>query len=174
MHATCFPLKGWRWFLIAAALTAAAVAEEGAAGIPGVYEDDGTTVTSGAASTEGIPSFLALLKLEFDPAVAKVLHDETAQIAVRQEENLVEIEARDADGTVSWTGRWIEGDGWVRQGAAIVLRFRATRVGAEEFRILLEPLSENGLLQVQVQRVTPTVLGPAVRSMGTYLFHRAS
>ncbi len=165
--------RGWLGVLAAVLTTVVlAAADETEAGLSGLYADEGTTVASDSGLFVGNASLHALLKLEFDPKVVNVLDDETAQIAVKHEGTLLEIQAFDHEGTVSWKAQWREGDGYVQRGRVVVLRFRTEKFGSDEFIVQLESVTVHRLLQVKVQRVAPTLLGPVVRATGTYLFHR--
>jgi hypothetical protein len=150
----------------------AAASESSAADLSGDYADGGTIVSadSGVAAVE--PSLRALLSLQFDPAVVGALRDETSHVTIKHGGGVLEIEARDMENNVAWRGRWHEGSGYVQRGSSVLLRFRLEGSGSDEIVLTLEPLAPHGLLQVSAQRITPTLLGPVARPLGTYLFHR--
>lgn len=140
--------------------------------LSGDYEDGGTVVSASSDFAGREPSLAAMLQLVFDAKIASALHDQTARVTLKQTERDLDIEIRDRDDTVAWHGHWRAGAEYQQQGAAIVLRFRRDRPMADEVFITLEPAADNRLLQLTVQRVEATVLGPSVRDRGTYLFGR--
>lgn len=158
-------------FCLPLSLSAAAV-ELKLNDLSGDYEDGGTTAEDNAASPNFEPSLAALLRLEFDQRLAGVRHDETARVRVAQSPGALAIEIFDKENAVVWKGRWEEGSGYVRRGAAIVLRFQTGTTIADEVFLSLEPVAENRLLQVTVQCVQSTLLGPGVTQRGVYLFSR--
>jgi hypothetical protein len=167
------PLPGfWRGLLgpvfVGVTLVGAASAQD----LSGDYDDGGTWVASQSGEMAGEPSLHALLRREFDPALTNLRRDETAHVAIKAGAGQLDVEAYDNEGSVSWRAQWRENEDYVSRGAAVILRFRSEAAGSGDILLTLEPVTPEGLLQVRVQRVTPTVLGPVSTTLGTYLFHR--
>lgn len=163
---------GWHGWLGAIVIALAAVAPARAVDLSGSYVDGGTAVTSGVGRTLAEPSLYALLSLEFDPAMVKVLRERTSHVTIAHTAGEMNLEVFDENGTVSWSVRWIEEEGYVERGERVFLRFPAPREEKDEIIVVLERVEPHGLLQVSVQRVTPTLLGPVSEKPEVYLFHR--
>lgn len=161
-----------RWLLGAAISCFAFGTEVRLADMSGDYEDAGTTVAGETELAVWGASLHALLRLEFDPRLASVRRDQTSRISLKHGGGVLAIEVYDVDGEVCWRGRWRENEGYARRGEAAILRFRVGGPASEEVMLILQP-APGGLLQVTAHRMTPTVLGPGVKKLGTYLFHRA-
>lgn len=161
-----------RWLLGAAILTAAFGAEVRLVELSGDYEDGGTTVAGESELSMWDASLHALLRLEFDPRLSSLRREQTSHVKVFHGGGRLSIEVYDRDGEVSWRGQWRENDGYSRRGEAAILRFRVAGTSNEDVMLVFEPVAPQGLLQVTAHRITPTILGPAVKKLGTYLFHR--
>lgn len=164
-------LRGWHVLLAAAVLTVSSAAAESRPDVSGVYSDEGTTVVGNSSLFSGVVSLHALLRLEFDSRLAALRNEETAEVRVTHEGTTLDFEIVDRDGEVTWKTRWKVGEGMSQDGRVLILRMRAERSATEEFFVLLEP-AQDGLLQVKVQRMKATILGPVVEATGTYLFGR--
>lgn len=160
----------WLWS-VAVLLGGAAASESSAADLSGDYADGGTVVAAESGALPVEPSLRALLGLQFDPAVVSVVRDQTLHVTIKHGNGRLEIEAFDLENNVVWQGRWNERVGYVQRGANVILRFREG-AGSGEIVLTLTTLAPHGLLQVSAQRITPTMLGPDTRPLGTYLFHR--
>jgi len=150
----------------------AAEIELNASALSGDYEDAGTVVEPGDEPAGFEPSFAALLRLEFDPKLAAVRHAETSRVDLQQGVGTLVIKIHDTDDAVIWSGRWSEGSGYVQRGRSVVLRIRPASPDAEEVILTFEPVAENRLVQLTVQRVRSTVFGPGVVWRRVYLFAR--
>lgn len=131
----------------------------------GDYEDTGV-IASGAA--EQFPlgvSLHALIGLEFDPSLARQLHEQADRISVRCENGRLAIKVLDRDGGVIRQGNWRKDT----QAGRIVLLFR---VKDDNYLFQFESVSQQRLLQVTVQHSTPTSFGPNWHDVGTFLFPR--
>jgi hypothetical protein len=148
------------------ALTAGHVGRGEETGLSGEYADDGVVLSGAAEQFPHGVSLHALLNLEFDPGLARQLHEQTSRISVRQENGVLEIKIHDHDGDVSKQGRWRKEPS---PGDRIFLRFHTP---TEDYFLQLEPVSHGQLLQVSVQRSTVTFLGPAFTDVGVFLFPR--
>jgi hypothetical protein len=135
-------------------------------GLNGDYADEGVIVKADAKAFPHGVSLHALLSLEFEPALARKLKEQAAHVVVRQENGAVEIKVYDHDGAVIKQGRWKKDAG---PNGRVILRFS---VRDEEYFFRFETTAEQRLLQVTIDRNEPTILGPAVNSVGTFLFPR--
>jgi hypothetical protein len=140
--------------------------------INGTYDDAGTIATAPPGEPPAVVSLHALLVAEFSPALSRLLHDQTGGVRLTHTGGQLRAEILNRDGEVAWERIWRQGEDYGVQGARVVLRFKAARVDGDDFVLLLETVTAYKLLQIEVQRHTPTVLGPKVQPMGTYLFHR--
>jgi len=163
--------RNWtHWFSLAVIILSAAVQLK-AVDLSGVYADGGTNVPTSSDQAKGESSLHALLRLEFDAKVASVLREQTSQVKIKHESGLLDIEVYDVNESISWSARWVEGRDYLIQGERLIARLKAAHLGADEIILTLERLPNYGLLQVSTQRVSPTVLGPAARKLGTALFY---
>lgn len=160
-----------RWLVICAVIWGAAI-QVNAAEVSGVYADGGTLLESASHQTVEVPSLYAWLRLEFDPKVANVLRDQVGHVVLKHAGSLIDVEVYDSDGAMSWSKQWQEGEDFVQQDGRVILCARGVRFGNDEIILVLERLPDNELLQVTVQRVSPTMLGPAARKVGSALFHQ--
>ncbi len=172
MNAGLSVIRIGRWLLGAVISCSAFGTEVRLADMSGDYEDAGTTVAGETELAVWGASLHALLRLEFDPRLANLRREQTSHVTVKHGGGVLAIEVYDVDGEVSWRGRWRENEGYARRGEAAILRFRVGGSAKEEVMLILEPVASQGLLQVTAHRITPTVLGPGVKKLGTYLFHR--
>lgn len=161
----------WARSLRVSTLLLAVVATGKSADMSGVYEDRGTLVSSSPFSATE-PSFYGALSLVFDPELTNALHGQTSRIIVKHAARELQIEVYDSDDVVIWSRRWKEGEGYVQQGNSVILRFRVGAWGTEEIFMILQPADTGGLLELTMQRVKPTALGPAVLQKAIYLFHQ--
>jgi hypothetical protein len=140
--------------------------------ITGTYEDAGTIAVAPPGDAPTVVSLHALLVAEFNPGLARVLHEQTGNVRLTHTAGLFRAEILNRDGEVAWERTWRQGDDYAVRGTQILLRFKAAREGGDDFVLRLETVTAYKLLQVDVQRLTPTLLGPHMRPMGTFLFHR--
>ncbi|HEY8993440.1 MAG TPA: hypothetical protein VIM71_02045 [Lacunisphaera sp.] len=162
----------WRYWVAAAWLVVTAAAEEREPNLTGIYDDEGTVVTTAVGRASDGVSLHALFKLEFVPALARILHEQTAQIRIKHHRASLEVEITDPDGKVIWQGAWQHAEGYAIRDGRVVLHFKPGKFGQDEFLLLLKTITVHRLLEVEVQRLTPTLLGPSVHPVGTYLFPR--
>jgi len=141
--------------------------------LTGDYDDEGTVSKAAPDQPAGVVSLHALLSLEFVPGLARLLHDQTGVVKIKHEAGMLEVAVVNREGEVIWQERWKQGEGYQRSGDTLSLHFRPGRKDKEEFLLNFETVTAYRLLQVEVVRLTPTVLGPVRHPMGTYLFHRA-
>jgi hypothetical protein len=168
-----FPAShGWRSWIVAMAIAVTAAAGEREIDLTGVYDDEGTVITTTTGRPADGASLHALFRLEFVPALARILHDQTAQIRIKQGRASLEIEVMDLDGKVSWQGAWELGDGYALREGRLILHFKPGKFGQDEFLLIFKTVSAHRLLEVEAQRLTPTLLGPSIHPIGTYLFSR--
>ena len=139
--------------------------------LSGVYVDGGTPIPGGPSQLPEQPSLRALLTHEFDSKLATVSQDQTSHVVVKHSGDELLIEVYDVEEKVSWSARWIEGRQYSVQGDRVIVRVPSAKASGDELILVLERLPVHGLLQVSAQRVSPTVLGPAARNLGTALFH---
>ena len=165
-------LAGWLAVGLPISLGAATV-ELNANGISGDYDDEGTLVEASSDADAFAPSFAALLRLDFDARMAAIRDAETSRINVQHGGGMLVIRIYDTDDEVIWTGRWREGTNYVQHGNAILLRIQRPASETEQILLTFEPVAENRLLQLTVQRVQPTVFGPGVVKRNVYLFARS-
>ncbi len=162
-------------WLVAALLASTASAAEmqlKTVDLTGDYEDSGSVVSATSDEMAQEPFLSALVRLEFDSKLAAIYHDQTARIRIKHVPGSLEIQIIDRDGEVSWRGQWGERTGYVQRGSSVVLRFRRESPANEEVLFTFEPVASRQLLQVTVQRIETTILGPMVRQKGEYLFPR--
>ena len=65
------------------------------------------------------------------------------------------------------------GERFSEQNERLVVRSPAGRFGDDKIVLILERVAEHGFLQVSVQRIVPTMFGPAARKLDTFLFQLA-
>jgi len=164
--------RRWRYWIVTALLVGSAAAVEPEPDLTGVYDDEGTVVTTDVGRASDGVSLHALFKLEFVPALARILHEQTTQIRIKHNRASLEVEVTDPDGKVIWQGAWQHGEGYAMRDGRVVLHFKPGKFGQDEFLLLLRTITVHRLLEVEVQRLTPTLLGPSVHPVGTYLFPR--
>jgi hypothetical protein len=157
--------------LLALALLPAAPAR--ATEVGGVYDDEGTIVVAPPGEPPPVVSLHALLTLQFIPGVVQLLHDQTGEVRLAHTPGRFHMAITNREGEVAWERTWREGDDFGVQGKTIVLRFKAAREGDDDYFLHLESVTAYKLLQVEVQRHSPSLLGPRIQSLGTFLFHRA-
>jgi hypothetical protein len=163
---------GWRRWLRIGAISLLSVTAAHAADVSGVYADAGTPLSHASAASSEVPSLYAWLRLEFDPKVVSVLRDQTGRVVLNHSGDVIDANVYDNDGALSWSKQWREGVDFVQRGGRVLLSSRGPQFGNDEIVLTLERLPENELLQVTVQRVSPTTLGPAARKIGSALFHQ--
>lgn len=171
MHPTCRRLRLIPLCLLSIALVAAAATP--AAEVGGVYDDEGTIVVAPPGDPPPVVSLHALLTLQFIPGVVQMLHDQTGEVRLTHTTGRFHMAITNREGEVAWERTWREGDDFGLQEGRVVLRFKAAREGDDDYFLSLETVTAYKLLQVEVQRHTPSLLGPRIQSLGTYLFHRA-
>ena len=141
--------------------------------LTGAYEDAGTIAIAPPGDPPPVVSLHALLVAEFMPGLVRILHDQTGEVRLTHTAGLLRAEITNRDGEVTWERHWRQGTDYGMQGPRVILRFEGARPEDDDFLLLLETVTAYKLLQVEVQRHTPTLLGPRIQPMGTYLFHRA-
>lgn len=140
--------------------------------VSGVYDDEGTIVVAPPGEPPPVVSLHALLTLQSIPGVVQLLHDQTGEVRLTHTPGRFHMAITNREGEVAWERTWREGDDFGLQGNQIVLRFKAAREGEDDHFLRLESVTAYKLLQVEVQRHTPSLLGPRIQSLGTFLFHR--
>jgi hypothetical protein len=141
--------------------------------VSGAYDDEGTIAEPPPGEPPRVISLHALLTLQFIPGVVQLLHDQTGEVRLTLTPGRFHMAITNRDGEVAWERTWREGDDFGLQEGRIVLRYRAAREGEDDYFLRLESVTAYKLLQVEVQRHTPSILGPKIQPLGTYLFHRA-
>ncbi|ACB76404.1 hypothetical protein [Opitutus terrae] len=164
---------GRRFLLLLAAVTLGCALRAAPIELSGVYADEGTVVSGDPTLFTSQVSLHALLRLEFDPRLASQRREETSEVRLTHTAGVLAVEAYEADGTLSWRSRWNAGEGRSSLGRVVTLRMRAAHAGADDYLLVLEPVNSQ-LLQVRIQRLEPTLLGPMVRATGVYLFSRCA
>lgn len=171
MHAIISSPSRWRFLWLLFPLVFALSARAAEPDLSGLYSDDGTVVESDPSLFTGEVSLHALLRLSFDQRLVRARQEEAAEVRLRREGTRLTVEVRDDEGEITWRTNWTVVDARTEQGRAFTLRIRPENSGTDEYLVLFEPL-ESGLLQVRLQRLESTLLGPMVRARGTYLFPR--
>jgi hypothetical protein len=141
--------------------------------VSGTYDDEGSIAVAPPGEPPPVVSLHALLTLQFIPGVVQLLHDQTGEVRLTHTTGQFHMAITNRDGEVAWERKWREGDDFGVQDGRIVLRFKAARDGEDDYFLQLETVTAYKLLQVEVQRHTPSLLGPRIQPLGTYLFHRA-
>lgn len=160
--------------LMAILVGCVAVAVGKAADLSGTYVDTGTRIASSiSGSLAEEPSLYALLRFEFEPDMVRVLRERTATVKIAHSRHVIEVAAFDADGLEIWSALWAEGETFSEQEKRVVVRSPAGRFGDDKIILILERLAEHEFLQVSVQRIVPTMFGPAARKVDTLLFQLA-
>lgn len=159
-----------RLWLVAAGLFAATAAR--ADELDGVYENAGNLVALDAAQAAGTISFQGLLELNFDYALTRALHSETNRVTIRRTATHLTIQCLDADGKVTWSGRWEKGVGYAVEDDRVDLTFHSARLKYDSYMFSLEPVPQRDLLLVEVKRINATTLGPNAQPVGSFLFGR--
>jgi hypothetical protein len=168
-----FPVpRQWRGRIVAVLLAVTAAAEEAAADLTGIYDDEGAVIATAAGRPADRGSLHALLSLEFVPALARIIHDQTARVRIKHSRTSLGIEVIDLDGKVSWQGAWKQDEDYGLREGRVVLHFKSGKFGRDEFLLMFRNVTAHRLLELEMQRLTPTLLGPTVHPIGTYLFPR--
>lgn len=157
---------------LSTALRAAPVAPQHFPELTGVFEDVGTIAVAPPGEPPKVVSLHALLAAQFNPELARLLQVDTGEVRLKHTEGLFEAEITNRDGEVAWRMAWRRGEGYGLRDGRVVLRHKAARESEPDYLLLLDTVTAYKLLQVEVQRLKPTVLGPQAEPMGTYLFHR--
>jgi hypothetical protein len=141
--------------------------------LSGVYEDAGTIVSvPDGQEPLAVVSLHALLSLEFNPGLARLLHERTREVRVQHEGTTLAVEFIDADGEKIWAPVWTRESGLTLRDQRLMLRLKPGKFGDDEYVLVFENITTHRLLQVHLQRLKPTFLGPVFQPMGTFLFHR--
>lgn len=141
--------------------------------LTGVYDDEGTIVVPPPGAPPELVSLHALLTLQSIPGVVRLLHDQTGEVRLTHTAGTFHMAITNREGEEAWERTWRAGDDYGMQDGRVLLRFKAARDGEDDHFLVLETVTTYKLLQVEVQRHTPTILGPRIQSLGTFLFHRA-
>ncbi len=147
-------------------------ADEREPAITGVYDDEGMIAVPPPGEPPPLVSLHALLTLQFMPGIVSHLHNETGEVRLTHTAGQFKMEITNRDGEVAWTRVWREGSDYDIRDGKVALRFKAVREGGPEHVLLLDTVTTHQLLQIEVQRHTPTVLGPKVEAQGIFLFPR--
>ena len=141
--------------------------------LSGVYEDAGTIVSiPEGAEPLAVVSLHALLSLEFNPGMARLLQERTREVRVQHEGETLAVEFLDKDGEKIWAPVWTRENGLTLRERRLQLRLKPGKFGNDEYVLVFENITTHRLLQVHVQRLKPTFFGPVFQPMGTFLFHR--
>jgi len=143
-----------------------------AADITGSYADKGTAVASdGSLAPDGI-SLRALLNLEFDSATAGIIYENTSRVDLVQLTRDIDTRFHTVDGILRWRGEyWRTSGGLASDGERVVLSLRKNPK-EDLYFLIFERLDQENLLLVSVTRISPTIIGPSARPVGTYVFNR--
>lgn len=141
--------------------------------LSGTYDDAGTIVkiADGEQPPE-VVSLHAMLSLEFNAGLARLLQDRTREVRIKQEGDTLAVDFVDADGETIWAPVWNRATGCVLRERRLQLHLKPGKFGNDEYVLVFENVTTHRLLQVQVQRVKPTFFGPVAQPVGTFLFHR--
>lgn len=142
--------------------------------ISGTYSDSGTALKVSEGKPGAKVSLYALVNLAFEPDVARILEGQAQEARLTQSPDNVHAEFLDKKGERVWQGQWPMAVGKTNDQQRIAIRFKATGSQAGEYFFFMRTLTSSRMLEVQVQRVDPTLYGPAVKDVGTYLFPRVS
>lgn len=154
------------------ALVLAAPPLSRAVDVSGEYENTGAAVS--AAPAAAVP-LRGLVGLEFDPALARRLFSGTESVVLIQQESSFNIQCRAADGSETWSGSWTRETGYAVEKDRVTLVLRAgKRYGDQSFLFTLSGVGDQKLLLVDVQRITPTLLGPELKPWGQFVFARVA
>lgn len=141
--------------------------------INGAYDDDGTVAVPPPEGVKIFPSLHAFLSGEFSPGMARLVHEKTGQVRLKHGDGHLEAEVTNHDGEVAWNIEWKSGDTYGVQKDRVIILFKGATANDDQYRLLLDTVSTYKLLQVEVQRLTPSTFGLQVKPLGTYLFPRA-
>jgi|GEM_PF-1231158 len=141
--------------------------------LSGVYDDAGTIVKiAEGEEPPAVISLHALLSLEFNAGLARLLQDRTREVRVKHEGDTFAVDFVDADGETIWAPVWNRSTGGVLRDRRLHLHLKPGKFGNDEYLLVFENVTAHRLLQVQVQRVKATFFGPVYQPYGTFLFHR--
>jgi hypothetical protein len=141
--------------------------------LSGTYEDAGTIMSiPEGQKPPAVVSLHALLSLEFNPGLARLLQERTREVRVQHEGETLAVEFVDADGEKTWAPVWTRDTGCTLRERRLMLRLKSGKSGQDEYVLVFENITTHRLLQVQLQRLKPTPFGPTFQPMGTFLFHR--
>lgn len=157
------------FILAAASMARLPATEQAPVNVSGVYEDQGVAIMEGGRKFDGVPSFHALVALEFDVGRALLLHARTERIHLAQTPDIVEITAYGADGKAERLGRWRRGVGYMSGAERVQLSARSKD---ETYVFALESAKEGALLRLTVRRERKTVFGPGYDDVGAFVFAR--
>jgi len=141
--------------------------------ISGVYHDKGTVLSSAVPEqVEQEVSLHALLALEFDPEAGRVVHDETSRVDLVQASDEIVIRAHLEKSRVSWRTEYLyEAEKGSIHGPRVIVNTR--KPGEREvYTFMFELLENTDHLLITVYRVSPTIVGPSGKAIGSYLFTR--
>jgi hypothetical protein len=141
--------------------------------ISGTYDDEGTVAIPAPEGVKIYASLHAFLSGEFSEGMSRLIHEKTGQVRLQLEKGRLEAEVTDHDGESAWRMEWKSGETYGVQKERVVILFKGTTVNDDQYRLILESVSTYKLLQVEVQRLTPSTFGLQVKPLGTYLFSRA-
>lgn len=141
--------------------------------LSGLYEDAGTIVSvPEGQEPPAVISLHALLSLEFNPGLARLLQERTREVRVQHEGETLSVEFVDANGEKIWAPVWTRESGCTLRERRLQLRIKPGKFGNDEYVLIFENITTHRLLQVHLQRLKPTFFGPVFQPMGTFLFHR--
>lgn len=136
------------------------------ADLSGEYADAGVVVEDPARLFHERVSLHALLALQLDPKTADVLHEETDRVGLWFGDQEIELRVRNRDGEVFTRTRWrlVPGE-----------RTLAVCRGSDgEYVFAFETVEGGRLLRVVLSRKDVTLFGPAVQTVGVFVFPRSS
>lgn len=141
--------------------------------LSGVYDDAGTAASIPAGQpTPAVISLHALLSLEFNPGMARLLQERTREIRITHDERTLSVEFLDREGEKIWNPVWTRENGYSLRDRRVQLHIKPGKFGNDEYVIVLENVTPHRLLQLHLQKLKPTFFGPVFQPMGTFLFPR--
>ncbi len=141
--------------------------------LTGVYDDAGTAASIPEGQpTPAVISLHALLSLEFNPGMARLLQERTREIRITHDEKALSVEFLDRDGEKIWNPVWTRESGYSVRDKRVQLHLKPGKFGTDEYVIVRQNVTTHRLLQVHVQKLKPTFFGPVFQPVGTFLFPR--
>ena len=170
MNASLLPRRGLARNGAIALLLLFAAAAAVAADLTETYADKGTRIPDERHSSPQEASLRALLQLELDPTAGRIRHLGTDRVQLIDTGSRLRIFHYDQAGELQESHEY-SGAGYQRGQGTTFLRLRSAS-GRDDAVVLALTVAEEGLLQVDVYRVSPGVFGRSSERVGRYLFHR--